>query len=71
LLCRAAGLIGWLVAPRQGRELDSFRRKMKEGLLAGATIEPGDLYAESCLLPGRDPSKKNPDAYDLIVSYVS
>ena len=44
---------------------------MKEGLLAGATIEPGDLYAESCLLPGRDPSKKNPDAYDLIVSYVS
>ena len=53
------------------RELDDLHRKMKEQLLAGATIEPGDLYAELRLLPGRDSSSKNPDDYDLICSYVS
>jgi len=44
---------------------------MKEQLLAGASIESGDVYAELRLLPGRDPSSKNPDDYDLILSYVS
>jgi hypothetical protein len=53
------------------RELVRVRRKMKEDLLAGATIENGDLYAELRLLPGRDPTSKNPDDYDLIISYVS
>jgi hypothetical protein len=53
------------------RELDEMHRKMKEQLLAGGTVEPGDLCAELRLLPGRDPASKNPDDYDLIISYVS
>jgi hypothetical protein len=55
----------------QQRELQRVRRKMKEELLAGATIEPGALYAELRLLPGRDPSSKDPDDYELIFSHVS
>jgi hypothetical protein len=55
----------------QQRELDSVKREMKKQLLAGATIEPGGLYAELRLLPGRDPSSKDPDDYDLILSHVS
>ena len=53
------------------RELDTEKRKMKEQLLAGATVEPGHLYAELRLLSGRDPASKNPDDYDLILGYVS
>jgi hypothetical protein len=53
------------------RELESVKREMKKRLLAGATIEPEALYAELRLLPGRDPSSKDPDDYDLILSHVS
>jgi hypothetical protein len=56
---------------REERKLADLRRAMKEQLLAGASIESGDVYAEVRLLPGRDPSSKNPDDYDLILSYVS
>lgn len=56
---------------RLEQKLASVRKKMKVDLLAGATIEPGGLYAELRLLPGRDPSSKDPDDYDLIVSWVS
>jgi len=55
----------------QQRELDSMKGEIKKQLLAGATIEPGTLYAELRLLPGRDPSSKDPDDYDLILSHVS
>lgn len=53
------------------RELDALQRRMKEQLLAGAAVEPGDLHAALRLLPGRDPSSKNPDDYELILGYVS
>jgi hypothetical protein len=53
------------------QELDDLHKKMKEQLLAGATVEPGDVYAELRLLLGRDSSSKNPDDYDLILGYVS
>ena len=53
------------------RGLDSMKREMKKQLLAGATIEPGAVCVELRLLPGRDPSSKNPDDYDLILSHVS
>jgi len=56
---------------REGRKLANLRRAMKEQLLAGASIESGDVYAELRLLPGRDPSSTNPDDYDPILSYVS
>jgi len=56
---------------REERKLADLRRAMKEQLLAGASIESGNVYAELRLLPGRDPSSKNPDDYDLILSYVS
>jgi hypothetical protein len=52
----------------QQRELDSVKREMKKQLLGGATIEPG---AELRLLLGRDPSSRDPDDYDLILSHVS
>ena len=52
----------------QQRELDSVKREMKKQILAGATIEPG---VELRKLPGRDPSSKDPDDYDLIFSQVS
>jgi len=55
---------------REERKLANLRRAMKEQLLAGASIESGDVYAELRLLPGRDPSSTNPDDYDLILSYV-
>ncbi|MCU1239310.1 MAG: hypothetical protein JWO19_5897 [Bryobacterales bacterium] len=56
---------------RMEKALDVKKRAMKEELLAGATVEPGDVYVELRLLPGRDPASKNPDDYDLVVGYVS
>ena len=53
------------------QKLATAQRKLKQDPLAGATIEAGDLYAELRLLPGRNPSSKDPDDYDLVVSYVS
>lgn len=49
-------------------ELRRSQRKLKQDLLAGATIEPGVYYAELRLLPGRDPASKDPDGYELVVS---
>ena len=43
---------------REERKLADLRRAMKEQLLAGASIESGDVYAELRLLPGRDPLKQ-------------
>jgi len=56
---------------REQREFSAMNKRMKEQLLAGATVEPGGIYAELRLLPGRDPSSKNPDDYELILGYVS
>ena len=56
---------------RTQKELAAMQRSLKESLLAGAKVEPGARYAELRLLPDRDPSSKNPDDYELIVSYIS
>lgn len=56
---------------RAQEELAAKQRRLKESLLAGAAVEPGARHAELRLLPGRDPSSKNPDDYELIVSFVS
>ncbi|HEY6126850.1 MAG TPA: hypothetical protein VIW23_01595 [Candidatus Acidoferrum sp.] len=56
---------------RQERELEAHHRRIKEQLLAGDTVEPGEFYAQLRLLPGRDPASKNPDDYELDLGYVS
>jgi hypothetical protein len=56
---------------RAKEKLAALQKQLKEDLLADAGVEPGARYAELRLLPGRDPSSKNPDDYELIVSFVS
>jgi hypothetical protein len=56
---------------RRTQQRARAERTIKDELLTGATIELGNRYAELRLLPGRDPASKNPDDYDLVVSFVS
>jgi hypothetical protein len=56
---------------RAQEELAAIQRRLKESMLAGAMVETGARHAELRLLPGRDSSSKNPDDYELIVSFVS
>ena len=55
---------------RLTQERARAERTIKDELLTGATIELGNRYAELRLLPGRDAASKNPDDYDLVVSFV-
>jgi hypothetical protein len=51
-------------------EFKKRETRIKKELLAGATIEHGAHYAELRLLPGRNPNSKNPDDYELVISFV-
>jgi len=53
------------------REVSTMERELKANLLAGATVDPGTRCVELRVLPGRDPSSRNPDDYELVITYVS
>jgi len=56
---------------REQREFSAMNKRMKEQLLAGATVDQEASMPNCVFCQGGDPSSKNPGDYELILGYVS